>query len=267
LTPARQQKNRGAGNAARKEAGMKLAGIVAIGSYTPEDLERKKWSLQTVLRSDTHLDLFAANSGVPYVESTLEFYFSEVAVAQKAVEVARLGYDAIVGTAFLDNGLDAARELVEIPVVGPAKTTLYMAATLANRFAVIMAAGDLPKHVWAFAKVLGVVDRIVGLPTLKCTVDDFLHDEDNAVAMAVATGRQLMAEQGAEALVLGCGATTGLAARVTRELGIPVLDPGLTAIKYAEMLVDLGLSHSKRAYPHNPRVMRLLTDFMAAKQG
>jgi allantoin racemase len=46
---------------------------------------------------------------------------------------------------------------------------------------------------------------------------------------------------------------------VARELGIPVLDPGLTAFKYAEMLVDLGLSHSKRAFPYNPRVMQLLT--------
>jgi allantoin racemase len=75
-----------------------------------------------------------------------------------------------------------------------------------------------------------------------------------------------MAEQGAEALVLGCGATTGLAAQVTQELGIPVLDPGLTAMKYAEMLVDLGLSHSKRTYPHNPRVMQLLGDIGMVKR-
>jgi allantoin racemase len=92
------------------------------------------------------------------------------------------------------------------------------------------------------------------------TVADFLRDEAQAVAMITALGRQLMEEQGAEALVLGCGATTGLAPQVARELGIPVLDPGLTAFKYAEMLVDLGLSHSKRAFPYNPRVMQLLTD-------
>lgn len=244
---------------------MKLAGIVSIGSYTPEDLAAKKRSLQTVLRPDTQLDMFAADSGVPYIESSFEFYLSEAAVARKVVEVAQMGYDAVIGTAFLDNGLDAARELVDIPVVGPAKTTLYMAATLANSFAVIAAAGDLPKHVRAFAKVLGVADRLVAVPTLKCTVADFLHDEDNAVAMTIAMGRQLMEEHGAEALVLGCGATTGLAARVTRALDIPVLDPGLTAVKYAEMLVDLGLSQSKRAYPHNPRVAQLLADMMAAE--
>ena len=65
--------------------------------------------------------------------------------------------------------------------------------------------------------------------------------------------------------LLGCGATTGLAPRIAQTLGIPVLDPGLTAVKYAEMLVDLGLSHSKRAYPYNPRVMQLLTGMAAGR--
>jgi allantoin racemase len=237
---------------------MKLAGVVSIGSYTAEDLARKQQSLKAVLHPDTQLDMFAADSGVPYIESSYEFYLSEAAVARKVVEVAGMGYDAVVGTAFLDNGLDAARELVEIPVVGPAKTTLYLAATLSNRFAVISAAGDLPKHVRAMAKLLGVADRLVATPALKCTVADLLHDEDNAVAMIITLGRQLIEAQGAEALILGCGATTGLASRVSDALELPVLDPGLTAVKYAEMLVALGLSHSKRAYPYNPRVMQLL---------
>jgi allantoin racemase len=237
---------------------MRLAGVVSIGSYTAEDLTRKQQSLQAVLHPDTQLDMFAADSGVPYIDSSFEFYLSEAAVARKVVEVAGMGYDAVIGTAFLDNGLDAARELVDIPVVGPAKTTLYLAATLSNRFAVISAAGDLPKHVRAMAKLLGVADRLVATPALKCTVADLLHDEDNAVAMIIALGRQLIDEQGAEALILGCGATTGLASRVSGALELPVLDPGLTAVKYAEMLVSLGLSHSKRAYPYNPRVMQLL---------
>ena len=148
-------------------------------------------------------------------------------------------------------------------MTGVQTCALPISATLAHKFGVITAAGDLPRHIWALAKLLGVADRVVGIPTLKCTVADFLHDEDNALAMLIATGRHLMEDQGAEALVLGCGATTGLAPRIARALGIPVLDPGLTAVKYAEMLVDLGLSHSKRAYPYNPRVMQLLTGMSA----
>ena len=172
--------------------------------------------------------------------------------------MAELGFDAVVGTAFLDNGLDAARELVDIPVVGPAKTTLYMAATLAHRFAVISAAGDLPRHVRACAKQLGVADRLVGTPALACTVADLLHDEARSLELMTTEGRRLIEEAGAEAIVLGCGASTGMAARLGDALGVPVLDPGLVAAKYAEMLVALGLSQSKRAYPFNPRVMDLL---------
>jgi allantoin racemase len=237
---------------------MNLAVVTAIGSYSAADIDRKRRVLRSVLQPDTEVDVFTAPSGVPYVESTFELYMTEVAVARTVVEVAARGYHAVIGTAFLDNGLDAARELVDIPVVGPARITLYMAATLANRFAVITAAGDLPKHVWACAKVLGVVDRLVAVPALTCTVADFLHDEDSAVALSVAMGKRLVEDQGAEAIVLGCGATTGLAARMGRELNVPVLDPGLIAAKYAEMLVALGLSHSKRTYPYNPRVMQLV---------
>jgi allantoin racemase len=237
---------------------MRLACVVAIGGYTPTDLAAKRDSLKAILRPDTQLDMFAASSGVPYIESSVEFYLSEAAVARKCVELAQLGYDAIAGTAFLDNGLDGARELVDIPVVGPAKTSLYLAASLANRFAVIMAHGDLSKHVWAFAKVIGVADRIVAVPTLSCTVTDFLRDEGRAVDMAVDMGKRLMDEHGAEALVLGCGATSGLGPQLSKALGIPVVDPGRTAVKFAEFLVDLGLSHSKRAYPTNERVLHLL---------
>ena len=237
---------------------MRLACVVSIAGYTPADLASKRDGLKAILRPDTQLDMFAAASGVPYIESSFEFYMSEAAVARKCVEIAQLGYDAIAGTAFLDNGLDGARELVDIPVVGPAKTSLYLAATLANKFAVIMARGDLAKHVWAFAKVIGVADRIVAMPTLTCSVTDFLHDEARAVEMAADMGKRVMNEDGAEAIVLGCGTTSGLAPRLSEALGVPVLDPGRTAVKFAELLVDLGLRHSKKAYPSNERVLHLL---------
>lgn len=237
---------------------MRLAVVTGIGSYTAQDAARRRSQLQAAARAGTEVEVFSADSGVPYVESTYELHRTEVAVAEKVVEVADAGFDAVMGSAFLDNGLDAARELVDIPVVGPAKTTLYLAATLANRFAIIVAAGDLGKHAWARAKLAGVVDRVVAIPTLDVTVAEFFREPDRAAAELEAVGRASIDEHGAEALVLGCGATTGLAALVTERLGVPVLDPGLVALKHAEMLVDLGLSQSKLAYPTNERVGKLI---------
>ena len=237
---------------------MRLAVVTGIGSYTPADAERRRQQLQAAARPDTEVAVFTAESGVPYVESTYELHRTEVAVAEKVVELADHGFDAVMGSAFLDNGLDAARELVDIPVVGPAKTTLYLAATLANRFAIVMAAGDLGKHAWSRAKLAGVVDRVVAIPTLDVTVAEFFREPARALDRTTEVALAAIDHDGAEAIVLGCGATTGLAATLTERLGVPVLDPGLVALKHAEMLVDLGISQSKRAFPTNPRVAELI---------
>ncbi|MDH4144056.1 MAG: aspartate/glutamate racemase family protein [Acidimicrobiia bacterium] len=236
---------------------MRIAVVTGIGSYTEADRERRRARMSAAAWPGTEVELFALDSGVPYVESSLELALSGLAVARVALGLEEAGFDAIVGTAFLDNGLDAARELVRIPVVGPAKVTLYLAATLANRFGIVMAAGDLGKHAWAAAKLCGVADRVVGIETLRETVADLLHDEDRSSAAITAAGRRLVDESGAEALVLGCGATTGLAAAIGAELGVPVLDPGLVALKHAESMVALGLSQSARSFPTNARVVEL----------
>jgi allantoin racemase len=49
---------------------------------------------------------------------------------------------------------------------------------------------------------------------------------------------------------------TGMAEKVSKELGVFVVDPLPTAIKFAETLVSLRLSHSKIAYPTPPEKAR-----------
>jgi allantoin racemase len=53
-------------------------------------------------------------------------------------------------------------------------------------------------------------------------------------------------EDGAEAIVLGCAGMADLAAELTRQHGIPVVDGVAAAVKLAESLVGLGLKTSKR---------------------
>ena len=47
-------------------------------------------------------------------------------------------------------------------------------------------------------------------------------------------------------IVLGCAGMTGLAATLSAELGLPVVDGVAAAVKLAESLVALGLRTSKR---------------------
>ena len=55
-----------------------------------------------------------------------------------------------------------------------------------------------------------------------------------------------LAEDGAEAIVLGCAGMTDLARDLERKAGVPVLDGVACAVSLAESLVRLGLRTSKR---------------------
>jgi allantoin racemase len=61
-----------------------------------------------------------------------------------------------------------------------------------------------------------------------------------------------LAEDGAEAIVLGCAGMTDLARELQSIYGVPVVDGVAAAVKQAEALVSLGLSTSKRSSYASP---------------
>jgi Asp/Glu/hydantoin racemase len=46
--------------------------------------------------------------------------------------------------------------------------------------------------------------------------------------------------------VLGCGGFIGLSEELSRECGVPVIDPTLVTVKIAESTVKLRYTHSKK---------------------
>ena len=100
----------------------------------------------------------------------------------------------------------------------------------------------------------GASVRVVNLPVLS------LHDDETKLIEAMVEQAVLaVSEDGAHAIVLGC---TGMGGRFAREVqnglesagyaGVPVIDPTGVALKLAESLVTLGISHSKLTFPKPP---------------
>jgi allantoin racemase len=52
-------------------------------------------------------------------------------------------------------------------------------------------------------------------------------------------------EDGAEVIILGCAGMAGYAKAIESKLNIKVIDPSAVALKMAEAMADLGLTHSK----------------------
>jgi allantoin racemase len=80
----------------------------------------------------------------------------------------------------------------------------------------------------------GYGDRLAGFYDVGLGVDDFQKDHAETSRRLLAAGRKAVEEDGAESLILGCTMEVGFYKDVERELGVPVIDPSIAALKRAE---------------------------------
>ena len=207
----------------------------------------------------TEVSVVCLEHGPASIESDYDVAVAVPDILRHVIRAEHEGMDAVVIDCMCDPGLFAARELVSIPVIGPAQASMTLAATLADRFSII---GILERdrqifhNIWRLYDLMGrgASVRVVDIPVLA------LHeDEEELIEAMVTQGALAISEDHAQALVLGCTGMGGLADPVQQSLaekgyaGIPVLDPTGVALKQAESLVALGLSHSKQTFPIPPR--------------
>lgn len=155
---------------------------------------------------------------------------------------------------FDDTGVDAARCLTKAPVMGLCEAALRFAAIVASRFAIVtpMAVSVRPlEHlVSKYGASSQCVVRAAGVRTL-----DFEGENADMAYLALKTSAEsCLAEDGAEAIVLGCAGMTDIADRLHAELGVPVIDGVSAAVKLIEAMGMLGLQTSKAGAYASPPV-------------
>jgi allantoin racemase len=154
------------------------------------------------------------------------------------------GVDGYVVACFGDTGVPAAKEAARGPVVGMTEAALLTAATIAARFTVVTLPARTREQSWRILRETGLTHR--------CTVraidepvaevhDGSLHLLDAMAAQA----RVAMAEDAAEALVLGCAGLADLVEPLTTTLGMPVVDGVAAAVTLVEALLAQNLSTSR----------------------
>jgi Asp/Glu/hydantoin racemase len=130
-----------------------------------------------------------------------------------------------------DPGVDAIRTVTRSPVFGPLRSAVAAALARADRFGLI-AFGDpsLPRQRRAL-QAMGVEGRLAGHIPLNLPME-VLTDPAAPRAALIAAARR-MAEQGAEAVILGCAGMAGHRAAVEDACGLPVIEPCQAAVALA----------------------------------
>ncbi|MGB3554674.1 MAG: aspartate/glutamate racemase family protein [Jannaschia sp.] len=160
------------------------------------------------------------------------------------------GFDAGIIGCFSDPALDAAREAVGMPVIGPGAAAVHLALQLGDRIGIISPGVGDPGRSRALMRSMGQETRLASARGMGLSVPDLARAEGSALDRIETTARACM-EDGADVLILGCMSMAFLdpTPAITARLGIPVVNPVIAALGAAQIIVGHGLSQSRARWP------------------
>jgi allantoin racemase len=228
-----------------------VPGPMSKGAMGLREMQRREGLLNSWAFAGTEVSVVDVPDGPASIESAYEEAMSVPATIEKIMECERNGFDAAIIGCFGDPGLEAARELTKMPVVGPCESSLLLAAGLGHKFSVLtifdsLIAGQemLTIRAGVHAKLASV--RATGIPVL-----DLMKDPEFTKRRLIEVAEACVKEDRADAFLFGCMTMSFLdmGDEIAAAVGAPAVNAGKAALKHAEMLVSMGLSHSKTAYP------------------
>ena len=173
-------------------------------------------------------------------------------VFQAGISAEDEGYAGVLIDTVSDSGLRALRSRLSIPVVGPGEAAFATAMLLGKRFSVLTM---WPQWFPLYEKTLteyGWWDRVASLRSIDTRPDvtELLAGKEDVIFEKLRREAEAaIDEDGADVIVLGSTTMHKSADFLASVLPVPVINPGQVAYKTLEMLIGLGLTHSKKAFP------------------
>jgi allantoin racemase len=223
-----------------------------IGQYPGAEQDRRADVARSYSRPG--LEVGVIHVGVtPYVYGLTPADIEEVSPAFIAAyrQAEREGYDAAVPLGVLDLGVDGGRSAVDIPILGPCESILHVASQLGDRFGCIVYDELNIAYSRPLVRRYEMEDKIVGWRSSKFDLPDFAANHDKVVENFLAAARSLIDDDGAD-VILPLGVSQCPVHMkpdwLMKELGVPVVDGFGAPIMMAQLLVNLGLRHSRKRW-------------------
>jgi Asp/Glu/hydantoin racemase len=217
-------------------------GVANRAAQIPEDL----------LGPDTVVECVPVRNSATIVDCYYEALVFDMYIAEAGLRAEEEGYDAVIMDTVSDSGLYALRSRLSIPVLGPGLVSYAVGMMLGKRFSIITM-WDKWRHLYEknldtyhlWAKCASI--RAVNIPP---DVEALLAGKEEEMFERLTEEARLAIEHdGAGVILLGSTTMHQAGDYMAAHLPAPVINPGPVAIKIAETLVQLGLSHSKVDFP------------------
>ncbi|MCA0378819.1 MAG: aspartate/glutamate racemase family protein [Actinobacteria bacterium] len=221
---------------------------------TAEWNEETLQAYQAFAEPGTELSVVHLAGGTPSVEYRRDIALIVPFIVLAAIDAERDGCDGVIVDCMADPGVAAAREAVSIPVVGPAESSMRLAAVLGHRFSVLTVAQHLREIMRERARAYGLGERLASVRSLDIPVLELDDDPARTFAAETKLAALSVLDDEADVIVPGCTGLAGEAARIREALleqgiDVAVIDPPAAAMRQMEDILAQGLSTSRLSYP------------------
>src|SRR5690606_11436048 len=205
-----------------------------------------------LVRADIEVSFVGAGQVMTLADSYYDMAIMELAVLEAGIKAEEEGFDAGCIITVSDSGLAARRSRLALPVLAPGIAAFHTACMLGQKFSILTM---WPRWYPLYRKTIkeyGLESRLASVRSIDVRPDTeaLLQGKEEVVfAKLLEQAKRAIEEDGADVIVLGSTTMHQSHAYLAANLPVPVLNPGVIAYKQCEVLLDLGLCHSKAAFP------------------
>ena len=173
------------------------------------------------------------------------------AIVRKIIWAAENGYDAVISSNTFDPGVDGGRLAVDIPVIGPLRTAMHAALTLADRVGITVPLASHLPYTRRILRSYGLEHFVTGIKPIGIYGTDIKSRKAEIFDITAKLIRDLV-DEGAEIIVPLGGALIPYVvdpADLTAATGVQVLNTKAICVRFAEMCVNFKMTQSALTYP------------------
>ncbi|MBM6588860.1 aspartate/glutamate racemase family protein [Brevibacterium sp. RIT 803] len=210
--------------------------------------------------SGTTVDTASLARGTASIESEYDEALAAPGILDRIVEAKADGVDGVFISCFGDPGVHAAREIIDVPVVGGYEPAMLTAMSLGERIGIVTVLPNVLPMLHSLSRRYGIENRVgtirvIDLPVLG------LEDRETMVERLFEQSVDAIERNEADVLVLGCTGMLGVVQELMAKLAadghrVPVVDPTGAAITWLESSHRLGVFPSRTTYMVPPAKVR-----------
>ena len=216
---------------------------------------------ERILGKDVKLDIRGVDAGTMDLHFLYFQFLNDHKVTNSILKASTEGYDGVAVGCFMDSGVQLAREITDMPVVGLAETSMLFACMYGKKFSIVTYVRQMTeKRYDELIRMYSLQGRAAPLEYFDISLDALANsfDKPKPVLDAFKKASQRAIDKGAEVILPGCGLLNLIAVEngLTKVGNATVLDVSGALMKTLDAMITLrkksGITVSRQGLYESP---------------